>query len=144
MTAPPEARLRADPLNITARKFSRKRSGAPAQPECAADEDTEAKAAFIQEYNDQHRSHSLAELHRQQRGRAAGGDRDRGRGHKDRAPAADPARGEQGTARTPFNWERDMQASVNRPSSKTLQSLDGRFGQLQDRFAAGSGKKRFL
>ncbi len=156
MTVIPEARgTPADPLNVKARRFQRRaphtslHAGPPSrQPDRRDDEEGLAEAAaseaFVREYDRVHRGRSLASIYEEERGKeAAGGGaaaREKGGGRGSLAGGKGSLAGERR-----FDWERDMQGTVSRPTSKTLDSLEAHFGgDLKGRFTAGSGSKRFL
>jgi len=128
MTVPPEDRL--DPLSIKPRQFSRKSARTPIIPSAEdetevekAKEEAKEKEELIEQYNARYRPHSLYSI------------------HQDIKSTNKKAKHME---KESFDWDRDMNQNVKRPSQKYTNDMMTRAGDLSGRFTPGSGSKKFL
>lgn len=127
MSQLPDRKMKADPLNIKSRQFSKRSDQAPLKPKSDNDRQYDcAQEQTINDYNEKYRTESLTEIHK--------------RDYKDKKVVLEKSERDERR----FDWERDMKQGTKGGSAKDTSSLMSRFGSINDRFSSGSSSRRFL
>ena len=127
MSQLPDRKMKADPLNIKSRQFSRRSDQSSLKPKSDHDRLYDhAQERTINDYNEKYRSESLTEIYK--------------RDYKDNRVVSEKSERDERR----FEWERDMKQGTKGGSAKDTTSLLSRFGTINDRFSSGSSSRRFL